>query len=278
MNITAKMNENSMIVDELPISEYIESAERLNFHRLIHDSIEAYNILAPEYDSLSHSTTRILENLSGILLSEYLSSLRLPKDSAILEVGAGTGALGNRIYPLLGVVRELVISDPAPEMLKVLKSRFRNSQNRHSISFRNLSASKELYGLKNRFNAIFCGLADPYFSIESLIMLKSACKEGGYLLVTLPEIKWSIIERLNRLNVPLYRTRFQLKSGDFVFPLSFTYNWRQISEMMEESGFRLLKCKTKILNISKYNCLQKSIRSNPPAVIGFIAVRNEVSR
>jgi hypothetical protein len=217
-------------------------------------TVSAYDALAPEYESNGHKTTRILESLSCTGLKNLFQSNSIIFNSKrILEVGCGTGVISKLILQFVRQNTELIFSDASPRMLEIAKSQTYDRRGQKFLQYKQvsvLSSSDWFNSLES--DLIVCGLGDPYFVKTALLNLRQACASSAFLAVTLPEYSWAITERTYKLKLPHNLTRFQLCSGETVYPFSFTYSESDLEELLFACGFESMM----IWSETSYNLLR----------------------
>jgi SAM-dependent methyltransferase len=204
------------------------------------ETIDCYDLLAAEYDSADHGTTRELERLSGLALGDSLLFKKMRQDPVVLELGSGTGALSCRI------TREqrggcLLLSDPAPRMLR--RATRAAATEDAAITTTSLCGSAEeiLARLMSPPDAILGGLSDPYLSEALLKSLLGTCAPDTLVFFSVPSRRWARVEREQRLGVPLDRTRFRTNSGRTLFSRSLALDPNDLASLFRTSGIDVLE-------------------------------------
>jgi SAM-dependent methyltransferase len=204
-------------------------------------NLDAYNRLAPEYDSPEHSTTRALERLSNRSVTRLIrNSSRVARCDRVLEIGCGTGSSTSLLMKHLGR-RSLTAIDCSRPMLDMALNRAIRYHPSATVRFEECSVfSPACLTLrpKNGFDFIFCGLCDPFMVLAALKNIRALCCDGATLVLTLPERTWALSERAHRLNVTEEYTVFRLLSGESVRPFSFTYAPEELAERLVDQGFK----------------------------------------
>lgn len=203
------------------------------------ETIAAYDLLALEYDSATHATTRALEQLSLHAFDRIINSTSVISNAKrVLEVGCGTGVLSTLLLHSLGEDKGVVLLDASARMLKQARTRLKNVSSRKEVRYLHASILSSMsHTSSGVFDVIICGLGDPYFVDRAVSNIGQYCSHSAFLVVTLPERSWAETERIQRLKIPINRTRFRLSSGLTVYPFSFTYSENELCELMLNSGF-----------------------------------------
>lgn len=203
------------------------------------ETVDCYNSLAAEYDSVEHRTTRELERLSGLSLIECSLFQSVGREPFVVELGCGTGALSREI------AREqrggcLLLTDPAPRMLSRAGSAVATSNSDLAAISLCGSAEDALARLTSPPDAIIAGLADPYLSNALLKSLLGTCAPHTLIFFSVPSQRWARIEREQRLGVPLDRTRFRTCDGRILFSRSVALDPDDLAGLFTDSGIEVL--------------------------------------
>ena len=229
--------------DEAPL--YTELAEldllevSFSLAEIEAQTIAAYDLLALEYDSAAHATTRALEQLSLHAISCIIDNTSIISNTKrVLEVGCGTGALSTLLLRSSGEDVGFVLLDASAKMLEQARARLRNTSSRREVRYLHASILSSINRSNSGvFDVIVCGLGDPYFVDRAVSNIRQYCSHSAFLVVTLPEQSWAEAERIYRLKIPINRTRFRLASGLTVYPFSFTYSENELHKLMLRGGF-----------------------------------------
>lgn len=232
------------------------------------ENLSAYDALAVEYDSIHHSTTRVLEALSNRAVCEMVSRQRvdLSKSKIILELGAGTGSLTSQLLRLGVSPFALVASDLSPAMRKAALERIaREFPGKPAPAYRVASVLSTPLSTIGKAEVVFAGLADPYFLCEGLSNVRSVCNGPESLFIfTLPDAAWAAEERSERLKIPIERTQFRLFSGQIVSPFSFTYSLDEMDSLLRASDLQLVESR-------RYSELGVQTSSVAPSILAGVA-------
>lgn len=199
----------------------------------------AYAALATEYDREEHHTTRILESLSGAGLRRAVAGPMHDREvGAVLEIGAGTGALTTLLLNVWPRARVLA-TDVSRDMLDILASKLAvNAGERLNVAVADVQNCVHLRAMRPA--VIAAGLADPYLDAAGLEALRGVCDDGTRLFVSVPSRRWARRERINRLGIPIATTRFRACGGGILFAPSWTYDEDGLRDLLVMTGFRPL--------------------------------------
>jgi hypothetical protein len=224
-------------------------------------TIAAYDMLACEYDDPAHATTRELERLSMIAFRSLdPKALTLCEHPALLELGAGRGALTAQIIAL-GGWKELLVSDPARAMYAELSRRFSDVP---GLAVSSGTAESMLEASGSRFDVIVAGLADPFLNQSTLELGRAHMQAGSVFFATVPSRRWAHNEREHRLGIGVDRTRFRLRDGSHVEAASWTYDQGMLDELLWETGFDVLGAGT---------CTSDAMQSGDPPEVAWVLAR-----
>jgi SAM-dependent methyltransferase len=206
------------------------------------ETIAAYDLLAPEYDSLAHTTTRILERLSLDLFAEVVGNTSVVFEARrVLEVGCGTGILSRLLVSLTDENAEVVLLDSSASMLHIAHDRLKGLEETRVVRYTHASIlTNGACCAQGPFDLVVCGLGDPYFVDRAVVNMWQYCGNAAFLIVTLPHHSWAEAERIYRLGIPSNRTRFRLSSGVSVYPFSFTYSEDGLRRLLLRCGFETI--------------------------------------
>lgn len=205
-------------------------------------TIAAYDLLASEYDSTTHATTRALERLSLRAFADLIDNTSVMSNAKrVLEIGCGTGALSTLLLRSSGGDVEFVFLDSSAKMLDQARARLNDLGTTRAVRYLHSSIiSNAICNNSGPFDLIVCGLGDPYFIDCAILNMRRYCGQSASLVVTLPERSWAQAERIYRLKIPINRTRYRLASGLIIYPFSFTYSEDELRGLLLQGGFEAL--------------------------------------
>jgi SAM-dependent methyltransferase len=203
------------------------------------ETIDCYNLLAEEYDSDEHWTTRELERLSGLGLANSSLFQKLQRDSLVVELGCGTGALSRQIAQAQDG-GTLLLSDPAPQMLSQAANAVGLAGGSASVVTIRAAADELLARLTSPPDAIVAGLADPYLTDGLLKNLLGTCAPHTLIFVSVPSQRWAEVERKQRLQVPVGCTRFRMGNGTILYSRSMACDPGQLASRFTNRGLEVL--------------------------------------
>jgi hypothetical protein len=199
-------------------------------------TIATYQQLADEYDDPLHSTTRALEELSNAAFRAAQPLRSSDGTAAVLELGAGTGAL-TRAIVTDHRWRSLIVTDPVEAMCSQVRL---HVGRRHDVETHRYDAAGALHAFGSRVSVVLAGLADPFVNSGFIASACAAMSAGGALFVTVPSRRWAQAEREHRLGVPIESTRFRLSDGTSLDAASFTYDAAGLTALVFQGGFSII--------------------------------------
>jgi SAM-dependent methyltransferase len=201
----------------------------------------AYDRLADEYDDFSHLNTRKLENASIHGFRKLRNHFIPFRNSPILEIGCGTGALTQVILGELNI-NNLDAIDISKKMIEVSKKKIHGA-NPHNLmnyyAFSILQPPKKF--LERRYSLVFCGLADPYLVERAFRNISEIMVKEGLVFFSLPEKNFALKEWRRRSGTPENRIRFKLRDKSYVESYSFTYELADLRRDLLEYRLQIIK-------------------------------------
>jgi SAM-dependent methyltransferase len=192
-------------------------------HILDHaDAKLAYDILAPEYYSDTHVTSRNFDAATREALSvrPYLDL-----SSLVIEFGAGRGRAGE----YLGIDPSLVIqTDISEAMLQI--------QPRELCLLRVICDARQTPFLDQTFSTALALLFDHYNEQAFFKELYRVLQPGGTFIGTLPSYAWGTALRRS-LGIPVNETRFINLNGEVVMAPSILSSDEEIDLRLRKAGF-----------------------------------------
>jgi SAM-dependent methyltransferase len=182
----------------------------------------AYDILAREYYTPFHKTSRNFDLASATFLRDWRTTLT---DELIVELGAGRG----RANEFLGVSPMLLIQlDSSESMLEI--------EPREECLIRILSDARSTPFLPSTFGTALAFLFDPFNEPMFYNEVFRILKVGGYFIGTLPSYEWGVPLR-DSLGIARETTRFYTQQGELVSAASFLTTIEEIERRLREAGF-----------------------------------------
>lgn len=211
-----------------------------------------FDEISPTYDKLNHILSGYQDNRWRKSAVKYLATLS-DNYSNILDLASGSGDLGMEFLKLKP--EKIFSADLSFGMLKIDKEKLPNNINQ------TVKAEAEHLPFKDNFFEL-CGIG---FGVRNFEHLSECVKEISRVLAK--SGKFLTIEMFKPLRPNIANKSFRLyfekilpKLGNTIAKSEYAYSYlfesvdnfittRQYSEILEQNGFKLLKCKNNFLGI-----------------------------
>jgi SAM-dependent methyltransferase len=188
----------------------------------VQDAFNVYDLLAHEYYSATHRTSRNFDEASSRYLMKWQQSII---GNLFVELGSGRG----RANEFLGVdTSKLVHVDSSEPMLSI--------EPREDCIVRIISDARTTPFLSSTFDGAFAFLFDPFNEPVFYEEVYRILRKGGTFIGTLPACTWGISLR-RKLGISVDSTRFITQQGKTVSAPSYLIGNVEIESRLKRAGF-----------------------------------------